>query len=59
MERDAILRAFRETGGHPHQTAEMLGISIRTLYRKLKLYGPTPAQEEPNAESVGWDAGSR
>jgi DNA-binding NtrC family response regulator len=59
MERDAILRAFRETGGHHHQTAEMLGISIRTLYRKLKLYGPAPAQEDSNAESVGWEAGSR
>lgn len=36
-ERDAILRACRETGGHLGRTAEHLGISRVTLWRKMKL----------------------
>ncbi len=40
MERDAILQALRKTGGHCEQAAGLLGISRRTLSRKLKLYGP-------------------
>lgn len=39
MERDAILRALHETGGHRQKAAALLGISRRTLSRKLKLYG--------------------
>jgi transcriptional regulator with PAS, ATPase and Fis domain len=40
LERDAILEALRKTGGHCEQAAGLLGISRRTLSRKLKLYGP-------------------
>lgn len=39
LERDAILEALRKTGGHHQQAADLLGISRRTLSRKLKLYG--------------------
>jgi DNA-binding NtrC family response regulator len=39
LERAHIERALRETGGHRSQTARVLGISERNLYRKLKDYG--------------------
>jgi DNA-binding NtrC family response regulator len=39
LERDAILDALRSTQGHHQQAAERLGISRRTLTRKLKSYG--------------------
>ena len=45
LERDAILEALRKTGGHHQQAADLLGISRRTLSRKLKLYGPEPRGE--------------
>lgn len=35
-EREAILRACRETGGHLGRAAERLGISRATLWRKMK-----------------------
>jgi len=44
MERHAIIDALRQTGGHCQQAADLLGISRRTLSRKLKLYGE--AKEE-------------
>jgi transcriptional activator for dhaKLM operon len=37
-EREAILRACRETGGHIGRAAERLGVSRATLWRKMKLY---------------------
>lgn len=37
-EREAILRAGRDTGGHLGRAAERLGISRATLWRKMKLY---------------------
>ena len=40
LEKEAILEALRKTGGHHQQAADLLGISRRTLSRKLKLYGP-------------------
>jgi len=40
LEREAILEALRKTRGHHQQAADLLGISRRTLTRKLKLYGP-------------------
>jgi two-component system response regulator FlrC len=39
LERKAIQRALRASGGHRKQAAEMLGIGLRTLYDKLKTYG--------------------
>jgi len=38
MERHAILQVLSETGGHRQQTADRLGISRRTLSRKLRTY---------------------
>jgi transcriptional activator for dhaKLM operon len=40
-EREAILRAGRESAGHLGRAAERLGISRATLWRKMKLYGLT------------------
>jgi len=39
MERETILRVLGQTGGHHTVTAKLLGISRRTLNRKLKAYG--------------------
>ena len=39
VERDMILRTLDETGGNRTRTAEILGISRRTLQLKLKEYG--------------------
>jgi transcriptional regulator with PAS, ATPase and Fis domain len=38
IERQAILGALEQTGGHHQKAADMLGISSRTLTRKLKSY---------------------
>jgi DNA-binding NtrC family response regulator len=48
LEREAILEALRKTEGHHQHAADLLGISRRTLSRKLKLYGPeSNPKEEP------------
>jgi DNA-binding NtrC family response regulator len=39
IEREAILRTLKETGGNRTRAAEVLGIGLRTLQRKLKEYG--------------------
>jgi PAS domain S-box-containing protein len=39
MEEQMIIRALEQTGGHRAQAAEQLGISRRTLTRKLREYG--------------------
>jgi DNA-binding NtrC family response regulator len=39
IEEEAILRTLRETGGNRTRAAEILGIGLRTLQRKLKEYG--------------------
>jgi DNA-binding NtrC family response regulator len=39
MERKMIMRVLEQTGGHQQKAAALLGISRRTLSRKLKLYG--------------------
>jgi len=38
IERRAILDALERTGGNRTQAAEILGIGLRTLQRKLKEY---------------------
>ena len=38
LERRAIIRALRQTGGNRKETADLLGISIRTLRNKLNQY---------------------
>lgn len=39
LEKEHILQVLRETGGHREKTAVILGITSRTLYRKLNEYG--------------------
>ncbi len=48
VEKRVILDALARTGGHRGRAAEQLGVSRRTLSRKLKLY-----QEEAQAERGG------
>ena len=38
LERQHIMRVLAETGGNRERTAAILGISARTLYRKLREY---------------------
>jgi len=40
IEKRAILNALTASGGHQQRAAAQLGISRRTLNRKLKLYNP-------------------
>jgi len=50
MEEQMIIRALERTGGHRSQAAEHLGISRRTLSRKLREYGiDVPAGGAPNS----------
>src|SRR5437899_1668645 len=44
LERRAILRTLRETGGDTLSAARMLGLGKTTLYRKLKQYNMEPAE---------------
>jgi DNA-binding NtrC family response regulator len=46
IERRAILDTLRQTGGNRTQAAEMLGIGLRTLQRKLKEYRQAGTAEE-------------
>ncbi len=39
LERAALVEALRRTGGNRRRAAEALGISERTLYRKIREYG--------------------
>ena len=39
VEREMVFKALTQTGGHHDKAARMLGISRRTLTRKLKIYG--------------------
>ena len=45
MERRMILQVLSQTGGHQQKAASLLGISRRTLSRKLKSYGLHTAYE--------------
>jgi DNA-binding NtrC family response regulator len=51
IERDAILEALGRTGGHHQKAANLLGISRRTLSRKLKTYRMQQEEEEVAAYS--------
>ena len=39
MEKHLIVKILSQTGGHQERAAQLLGISRRTLSRKLKVYG--------------------
>ncbi len=39
LEKQAIIRALEQNGGRRKESAELLGIGLRTLYEKLKEYG--------------------
>ena len=39
IERWAVEQTLRLTGGNREETARILGIGARTLYRKIKEYG--------------------
>jgi DNA-binding NtrC family response regulator len=46
LERNAILNAIRQSSGSRTLAAESLGISVRTLQRKLKLWGLSSMHDE-------------
>ncbi len=50
VERAMISNTIRDLGGNRERASQMLGISIRTLYRKIKAYGLSQ-HEYPLAES--------
>ncbi len=52
MERQMIVKTLSQTGGHHQRAAEKLGISRRTLSRKLKLYGREDLMEPETTEST-------
>ena len=44
LEQTTIFTVLAQTGGHQQKAADILGISRRTLIRKLKLYRGTPCE---------------
>jgi transcriptional regulator with PAS, ATPase and Fis domain len=44
LEQHTIFKVLAQTGGHQQKAADILGISRRTLIRKLKLYRGDPCQ---------------
>jgi two-component system response regulator HydG len=44
LEQHTIYKVLEQTGGHQQKAAEILGISRRTLIRKLKLYRGEPCE---------------
>lgn len=53
MEEQMIRKALERTGGQRTLAAEQLGISRRTLSRKLKEYNITSTAEESSASTLG------
>jgi DNA-binding NtrC family response regulator len=48
MEKQAILKAMRQTDGDRRMAAKLLGIGKTTLYRKLKEYGVGEVKPVPD-----------
>jgi DNA-binding NtrC family response regulator len=44
LEQEVIFQALDKADGRRNRAAEMLGISRRTLIRRLKLYGVNPSR---------------
>jgi len=51
IEKDAILRTLQQTGGNRTRAAEILGIGLRTLQRKLREYEQSPGTGEGQAQT--------
>ena len=49
LEQQAIFNALSETGGRQDRAARLLGISQRTLIRKLKIYAGVEHPHEAQA----------
>jgi hypothetical protein len=55
MERQMVLKALENTGGHRAKAADQLGISRRTLSRKLREYNVTPVPGRRGADAGSVD----
>jgi two-component system nitrogen regulation response regulator GlnG len=56
LERDAIQQCLLDSGGNRQRTAESLGISARTLLRKIRAYGlEDPLRPGPLVPNAGSD----
>ena len=53
VERALITNTLRDVGGNRERASQLLGISTRTLYRKIKEYGQSqPLEQAEDAESA-------
>jgi DNA-binding NtrC family response regulator len=52
IEREVILRTLAANAGNKTATAEVLGISRRSIYNKLALYGIATGGEEDEQRSA-------
>ena len=59
VERRYILRVLQKMEGHQMKTAEVLGIDRRTLYRRLRLYGPEAPRHKIASKDAEDDTSSR
>ncbi|HEV8703015.1 MAG TPA: sigma-54 dependent transcriptional regulator [Candidatus Polarisedimenticolia bacterium] len=50
IEKEAILRTLQQTGGNRTRAADLLGIGLRTLQRKLREYEQGHGEEHPAGE---------
>ena len=50
IEKEAILRTLQQTGGNRTRAADLLGIGLRTLQRKLREYEQGHGEEQPAGE---------
>ena len=50
IERKVILSTLQRNGGDKRRTAAELGISLKTLYNRLKAYGGTSSSPAPPGE---------
>ncbi len=55
IEKEAILRTLRQTGGNRTRAAEILGIGLRTLQRKLRDYEQAQGDDPPEQGQAAED----